>query len=299
MTAERRKSLILLHFIVFLWGFTAILGKGITLAASYIVWYRMGIATLSIWIYRRYLGKKFRISRKERPMVFLGGILLTAHWYSFFAAIQASNVSVTLATLSSGAFFTALIEPLFFKRRINLMEMFFALLVIIGLSIIFTVGWEFRKGIGLALISALLAALFTVINGKSIQRTEASLISFYQLGTGFVLLSIFLTTRNGIEGSTFAIPTGTDTLLLLILGTVCTAYAFTVGIEVMKHLSPYTVSLANNLEPVYGILLAVLFFGSSEFMGARFYLGGAILLIAIFGESVLRSRQVNRKKKSI
>ncbi len=232
-------------------------------------------------------------------MVFLGGILLTAHWYSFFAAIQASNVSVTLATLSSGAFFTALIEPLFFKRRINLMEMFFALLVIIGLSIIFTVGWEFRKGIGLALISALLAALFTVINGKSIQRTEASLISFYQLGTGFVLLSIFLTTRNGIEGSTFAIPTGTDTLLLLILGTVCTAYAFTVGIEVMKHLSPYTVSLANNLEPVYGILLAVLFFGSSEFMGARFYLGGAILLIAIFGESVLRSRQVNRKKKSI
>ncbi len=299
MTAERRKSLILLHFIVFLWGFTAILGKGITLAASYIVWYRMGIATLSIWIYRRYLGKKFRISRKERPMVFLGGILLTAHWYSFFAAIQASNVSVTLATLSSGAFFTALIEPLFFKRRINLMEMFFALLVIIGLSIIFTVGWEFRKGIGLALISALLAALFTVINGKSIQRTEASLISFYQLGTGFVLLSIFLTTRNGIEGSTFAIPTETDTLLLLILGTVCTAYAFTVGIEVMKHLSPYTVSLANNLEPVYGILLAVLFFGSSEFMGARFYLGGAILLIAIFGESVLRSRQVNRKKKSI
>ncbi len=288
MPQDRKKSLALLHFIVFLWGFTAVLGKGIHLDAPDIVFYRMSIAAASLGLFLLFRRKTIRIGLQLLLHILLGGILLTAHWYTFFAAIKASNVAVTLATMSSGALFVAFIEPIFFKRRVDIIEVVLGFVVIIGLSLIFTVDPSYRKGIYLALLSALFAASFTVYNGKLIRKTNAVVISFYQITLGAILtgLALLLTRNQGDAVS--IIPTLRDWMNLIILGTICTAYAFTAGIKVMRHISPYTVALVNNLEPIYGILLALLFFGKSEFMGYRFYLGAGIILTAIVIEGRIR-----------
>ncbi len=272
-----------LHFIIFIWGFTAVLGALIQLDYLSLTWYRIGLAVVFLVIYimsKKELSTHLLASDfKSHLRYATGGIIITLHWLAFFYAIKISNVSITLVTLSSGAFFTSILEPLFFKRKIYWYELVLGILILGGFFILIKVEKIQFAGVFFALIAAFLSGLFSVINGIYIQDQQGPVLSFFQLFYGFILLTIIL----WIKGSIFQmpLPTQTDWLFLIILASICTAYAFTVSISLMKYLSPFTVMISINLEPVYGIILAVLFLGKQEEMSLGFYIGAFIILIII------------------
>lgn len=285
----------LLHLIVLIWGFTAILGALISLDAIPLVWYRMSLAVVFIVLYFVIKKKSFKVDGVGIGKFFLTGVIIALHWIFFFKAIKASNVSVALVTMSTGAFFVSLIEPLFFKRRINKLEIVLGLIVILGLYVIFNFESQYRLGIFYALISSLLSAIFSVLNGLFIKKYAASTISLYQLFFGVVFVTVYLLVTNGFSISFFKISK-LDWLYLLILSSFCTAYAFIGSVKVMKHLSPYTVILTLNLEPVYAILLALFIFGEKEKMNIEFYFGAFIVLFVVLVNGIIKNKTVIKKK---
>lgn len=289
MLSDNTKSYLKLHWIVFIWGFTAILGRLITLDALPLVWFRMLFAVVFIFIYNKFTNTSIRLPKKVILKFLVAGLVIALHWFTFFRAIKVSNVSITLACLSTGAFFASIIEPIFFKKKIIWYEIFFGLLVVVGLSIIFNVEGNYIEGIVLALISAFLSACFAVINSKFVVNYEPKVISFYELLGGVLFFSVFLL-ANGSFNSEFFQITLKDFLYLLVLSSVCTAYAFIASTSVMKFLSPYTVMLTINLEPIYGILLAVLIFKDKEHMSPTFYLGALLILITVVLNAVLKAK---------
>ena len=302
MQENKLKNYLHLHLIVFIWGFTAILGALISIDAIPLVWYRMLLASIFIFLYFLLKKKSFRLDKKTMLKFFLSGILIALHWITFFKAIKISNVSVALVTMSTGAFFTSFIEPFFFKRRIKGIEIFLGLLVIVGLYIIFSFESQYTWGIIYALISSFMGALFSVLNGLFVKTHEPTMISFYQLFFGAIFITLFL----GIQGSftlDFFTLTSSDWLYLLILSSICTAYAFIVSVKVMKYITPYTVMLTINLEPVYAIILALLIFGEKERMNSEFYLGALIVLFVVLLNGILKNRKgiaekMNKLKRS-
>lgn len=292
MPGDNFRSYLHLHLIVFIWGFTAILGKLISLQALDLVWFRMLFAVVFV------LG--FVLYRKDSlaipPKAFWGfmalGIVIAAHWFTFYQAIKVSNISITLACLSTGAFFASLLEPVFYKRKIIWYEVFLGLVVIFGLCIIFNVESRFTQGIVLALSSAFLSALFSVVNGKYARQYGPNTISFYELGSGVLFLTIYLLLAGKFDAAFFAVS-AQDLLWLLVLSSVCTAYAFSASVKVMQYLSPYTVMLTINLEPIYGILLALLIFRDSEDMNPMFYVGALIILATVVANGLLKNKKVN------
>ena len=271
-----------LHFIVLIYGFTAILGKLIILPADLLVWYRMLIAVVAFYIFIRWKKTDLSISKTQFVKLFGIGIIVAVHWITFFGAIKISNVSVTLGCLATVTLFTSLLEPFFFRKRINAVEVIVGLLIIMGLYLIFRFETRYSMGIIVALISAFLAGLFTVINKKMVVHQKASVISFYEMLGGFTGITIYLLfSRSG--SSQLQLPSPIDFVYLLILGTICTAFAFAVQVDVMKHLSAYIVALTINLEPVYGIVMAYFLFGETEHMTSGFYLGTAIILTSVLG----------------
>ncbi len=286
-----------LHFIVFIWGFTAVLGALITLEATPLVWYRMIIACGLIYLY--IVWKKIKLKFKTLTLLgfSIAGLIIALHWITFFAAIKASNVSVTLAVLSTGAFFTSLLEPLFYNRKIIWYEVLFGLFVILGLYIIFDVETHFFLGIILALCSAFLSALFSVINGKFAVKYPATSISFWELLFGTLCITVFLFASESFELSFFDVSK-TDWLYLFILASACTAYAFIASVHVMKWIKPYTVMLTINLEPIYGIILALIILGDTEHMSNQFYYGALIILATVILNGIIKT-QNRRKSKNI
>jgi drug/metabolite transporter (DMT)-like permease len=295
MQESKFKNYLLLHLIVFIWGFTAILGALITIDAIPLVWYRMLLAVLFIAIYFLWKKKSFKVDRAGLLKFFFTGVVIALHWVFFFKAIKVSNVSVALVTMSTGAFFTALIEPVFFKRKINALEMFLGLLVIAGLYIIFNFESQYKLGIIYALIASFLGALFAVLNGLFIKKYTADTISFYQLFFGVVFITIYLLFTNSFSVSFFQIPTS-DWMYLIVLSSICTAYAFIASVQVMKYLSPYTVMLTINLEPIYAIVLALFIFGDKEQMSNTFYLGAFIVLFVVLLNGIIKNRIILKQK---
>jgi drug/metabolite transporter (DMT)-like permease len=289
MLNDNNKSYLHLHLIVFIWGFTAILGRLISLDALPLVWYRMLFAVGFIFIYIKYKRMPIKIPKRILLKFLVAGLVIALHWFTFFRAIKVSNVSITLACLSTGAFFTSLIEPIFFGKKIIWYEIFFGLLVVFGLSIIFNVEGRYVEGIILALTSAFLSASFAVINSKFVKDYDPTVISYYELGGGVLFFSIFLLFTNSFNADFFQLTTS-DFVYLLLLSSVCTAYAFIASTAVMKFLSPYTVMLTINLEPIYGIILAVLIFEDKEQMSPQFYLGAVIILITVILNGIIKSR---------
>jgi len=279
-----------LHFLVFIWGFTAILGALISIDAIPLVWYRMFFAVLFLLIYFLIKKKSLKTSPKALLKFLFSGIIIALHWIAFFSAIKVANVSIALVAMSTGALFTSLIEPIFFKRRLILLELFFGLIVIAGLYIIFNVESQYTLGIIYALIASFLSALFTVLNGLYIKKHEADIISFYQLlfGVGFITIFVLATSDFSIQD--FSLK-NSDIVYLLILSSICTAYAFVVSVRIMKYLTPYTVMLTVNLEPVYGIILAVLFFGDKEKMSTPFYIGALVIVITVIINGILKNKK--------
>ena len=279
-----------LHLLVFIWGFTAILGALISIEAIPLVWYRMLMASLFVFLYLIWFRKPLKLSRIEVMKYLLGGILIALHWIFFFAAIKVANVSVALVVMSTGALFTSLLEPLFFKRRLNILEILLGIIVISGLYLIFNVESKYTLGFIYALIASCLSAIFTVINGLFIKESTAVKIGFYQLLFGTFFVSIFILATTGFSAEAYTIA-GMDYVYLIILSSICTAYAFVKSVDLMKVLSPYTIMLTINLEPVYGIILAVLIFGESERMSPLFYLGAVIIVITVLINGLLKNKK--------
>lgn len=296
MPGDKLKSYLHFHVIVFIWGFTAVLGALISLDAVPLVWYRMLLACGFIFLWLKIKKKDLRVAPRQMLLILFAGVVIALHWLTFFGAIKVSNVSVTLALLSTGAFFTSILEPIFYKRKFVGYEIFFGLLVMGGLYLIFKVETDYFLGIVLALFSAFLSAIFTLINGKLVRHTAASVISFYELLTGVGAISIYLLVTTLMTGGEkgfapgFFLLSAGDWGYLLLLASVCTAYAFIAAVAVMKHLSPYTVMLTINLEPLYGIVLAILIFGGKEQMNPQFYYGAGIILFTVILNGFLKTR---------
>jgi len=285
-----------LHFIVFIWGFTAVLGALITIEALPLVWYRMLMASGLILIYIKIKGFKLRLSKKTLAGFFIAGLVIALHWLCFFGAIKVGNVSITLAILSTGAFFASLLEPLFYKRKIIGYEVFFGLIVIAGLYVIFKVETEYVLGIVLALCAAFLGALFSVINGQFALKYKASVISFYELFFGMLCITVYLLFSGSFTTEFFKVSWN-DWMYLFILASACTAYAFIASVHVMKWISPYTVMLTINMEPVYGIILALWILGDSENMSPQFYYGALIILITVIANGIIKNIQKRKKRR--
>lgn len=298
MQENRFKNYILLHLIVFIWGFTAILGALISLDAIPLVWFRMVLAVLFIIGYFLITKKSFKVTKKASLLFIITGIIIAVHWITFFEAIKVSNISVALVTMSTGAFFTSLLEPFFFKRKIKVIEIILGLIVIVGLYIIFSFENEYLMGIIFALISAFLSALFAVLNGLLIKKNDANTISLYQLLFGVLAVTLYLLFSNSFSIAFFKLSTS-DWLYLFILSSICTAYAFITSVKVMKYLTPYTVMLTINLEPIYAIILALLIFGEKEQMKPEFYYGAFIVLFVVVLNGVIKnsSKIKNRLNK--
>ena len=290
MPNDNLKNYLHLHFIVFIWGFTAILGALISLDALPLVWFRMLFAVGFILIYIYIKKIHFQISSKSFLKFVLAGFIIALHWFTFFKAIKVSNISITLACLSTGAFFTSLLEPILYGKKIVWYEVFFGLLVVFGLCIIFNVEGKYVEGMIYALICAFLSALFAVINSQFVKMHNPVIISFYELAGGVVFFTGLLLFSNSFSANFFQLSSK-DFLYLMILSSICTAYAIIASTSLMKHLSAYTVMLTINLEPIYGILLAVIIFQEKEKMSVEFYLGAILILATVIINAIIKSRK--------
>ncbi len=290
MQNDNLKSYLHLHVIVFIWGFTAVLGKLISLEALDLVWYRMLFASVIMTFVVLFNKERIKVPFNVLVGFIVSGIIIALHWLTFYQAIKVSNVSITLACLSTGAFFASILEPIFYKRKIIWYEVLFGLIVIFGLGIIFKVETQYTNGIYLAVTSAFLSALFSVINGKYAKEYSPNVISVYELSSGFLFLSIYLFFADSFTPAFFALSSN-DLLWLFLLSSICTAYAFSASVKVMKFLSPFTVMLTINLEPIYGIILVLLIFPENEKMSPMFYIGAIIILATVIANGIVKSRK--------
>lgn len=294
MQNDNLKSYLHLHVIVFIWGFTAILGKLISLEALDLVWYRMLFASAIMTFVVILTKEKVKVPFNVTIGFIVSGIIIAAHWLTFYQAIKVSNVSITLACLSTGAFFASILEPIFYKRKVIWYELLFGVIVVIGLGIIFNVETKYTTGIYLAVTSAFLSALFSVINGKYAKEYNPNIISLYELSSGVFFISIYLFFAGSFTPAFFALSIN-DLIWLFLLSSICTAYAFSASVKVMKFLSPFTVMLTINLEPIYGIILALLIFDDTEEMTPLFYVGALIILTTVIANGIVKSK----KKKQL
>lgn len=274
------KNLVILHFTVFIWGFTSILGQLISISAIALVWYRVLIAFSTLFLYFKFNKTDIKVSRETFLKLFFTGLLVGGHWILFFQAIKSSTVSVTLVCLSSLTLFTAIFEPIFNKKKISKMEILAGIFIVIGILLIFKFETQYTKGIIFGLLSACFASLFSIINSKQVKQIEPPVIAFYELAGAFLWVSIFMLITQGFNSS--LLLKNSDIGYLVLLGTVCTSLAYVAGVSVMRELSAFKVALITNLEPVYGIIMAFLFFGDMKKMTYGFWIGAAIILSTIF-----------------
>ncbi|WP_452602213.1 DMT family transporter [Pontimicrobium sp. MEBiC06410] len=296
MLNDKFKNYLHLHLLVFIAGFTAILGKLITIEAVSLVWYRMLIATVLMYIYIKIVKIDIKISKKSLIKLSVAGIIIALHWITFFAAIDASNISITLAMFSTGAFFASFIEPMIYKRKIIWYEILFGIIVIIGVWIITQSEIKHITGIILGISSAFFSSLFAVLNGKFLEEHSATKISFYEFISGVIFISIFIQLFGGGFSVEYFQISNSDFWYLFILASVCTAYAFIASVYVMKQISPYTVVLTYNLEPIYGIVIAIIYFPNSEKMSSEFYYGAAIILGVVILNGILKNIKTIKRK---
>ena len=299
MPNAKLKHYLQLHFLVFIAGFTAILGALITIGSLELVWYRMVIAAVLMFIFIKITGLNIKVTKKTFWQFSAAGIIIALHWVTFFESINQSNVSIALAMFSSGAFFASFIEPIFFKRRILAYEIFFGIVVILGVFLITSSEMGYINGILLGLSSALFSTLFAVINGRFIERYNATVISFYEFISGVVFLSIFILVSGNTFNTEFFTLSNSDWVYIFILASICTAYAFISAVQVMRFISPFTVILSYNLEPIYGIALALILFPETEKMSPQFYIGAILILVTVLFDAIFKNYKRRKNKTNI
>ncbi len=284
------KNLIILHLTVFIWGFTGILGALISISSVQLVWYRVLIASLTLFIYFLITKKNINVSRSLFLKFFFTGSIVAAHWIFFFYAIKVSTVSVALICISSITLFTSILEPLVKKQRLSKADILIGFVIILGISLIFKFETQYTTGIIFGLITALAASIFSTINSTFVQKNEPSIIGFYELIGAFFWISLYRIYDGTLKQETFHLSSA-DWIYLIILGTICTALAYVAGVAVMRTISAFKVALITNLEPVYGILIAYLCFGKKEQMTTGFYVGAILVLAAVFIYPIYKKRK--------
>jgi drug/metabolite transporter (DMT)-like permease len=290
----RRNALVLLHIVVFVWGFTGILGKLIEQSTLHLVYTRTVIGMVGLAVAAWWLKQPLSWRTPDLKHYLLTGLIITGHWITFYGAIKISTASLAAACLSTSTVFTALMEPFWFKRKIRAYEVMLGLVVVAALFLIFGLETEHRLGIAVATLSALLSAWFNIINAKLIQRDHAIRIGFYEMGAVVLVIGGWLAWEGDLPPPLWQLPTS-DIIYQLLLGFVCTSFAFVAGIAVMRQLSPFTVMLTVNLEPVYTILIALLIWGSEEQMTTGSYLGIALILASLMVNGWLQRKRDARE----
>jgi len=288
MPTNKLKNQLHLHFIVFIWGFTAILGALISIEAIPLVWFRVFMASGTLFIFLKLRKVPFNESWSDLLKLGMGGVLVALHWVTFFYAIKISTISTTLTTLSSGALFVVIIKPLYERKKIEVYELLLAFLAVFGFVIIFKSEKIYAEGMWVALVSAVLVAWFSVYNSKLIKSYTGTKIAFYELFFAGSFLTVLLLVQNEFSWTFFQLRS-TDWIYLLILATICTAYPFVVATNLLKKMSPFTIVLTNNLEPVYGIILALIIFGEEEIMSLPFYFGAGIIFCSVLINGIVKS----------
>lgn len=279
-----------LQFLVLLWGFTGVFGKLVTMSALPMVWYRVLIAAVVVFIYMKFKKTSFDISKKELfTLLGIGGIV-GLHWFSFYLSIKLSNVSIALSTLSMGALFSAILEPIFFKRRINILEVLLSIVVSACVIVIFNATPEYKLGIFIGVICSLLSALFAVLNSKYTKTIKPTKVTLYEMIGGVITLSLVMVAFQPESIAEVISISWANFGWLLLLGVVFTALAQIESVDLLKHVSSFTMMLNVNLEPVYGIILASLIFGDSEHMTPVFYIATAVMILSILVNGILKMK---------
>lgn len=296
------KYYVILHLIVFIWGFTGILGDVIELPAEKITFFRTALAFIFALFMGLFYRKRKRASQPQKVQLFLTGIIVGLHWFFFFLAIKLSTVSIGVICMSSSTLFTSILEPILFKRKFSTAELVLSFCIIAGITIIFGFETGYAIGILCGLLSAFLAALFTVKNGKFMQQkiNPLEITTFEMLGGALIML-IFVFVSGNVN-SQFFVMSMSDFIYLLLLSSVCTSIAFLVSVWVMKKLSPFTVSISINMEPIYTILIVVLYGVltgvDTEIMSTGFYVGSLIIVGSIFTNAIIKRRTRLKLKKT-
>lgn len=293
-----KKALYQLHAAVLLAGFTGVLGRLIDLHEGPLVWYRMGITAIVLYFFIRFTGRLKRIPLKEALHISLVGCLLGIHWLCFFGSVKYANVSIALVCFSASAFFTSFIDPLFNKTAFSYKEVLLSLIAMLGIYIIMHFDKQYTTGIILGLFAAFFSALFTVLSKQLTVRHDPYTMSLYELGAGFIFLSLLLPFYLLMFPHTKVIPSLLDWVYLLILSILCTVCAFVLAFKSLKKISSFTTNLTYNLEPIYGILLAFAIFHENKYLNSNFYWGFSLIILSVLLQS-LRMLHVrkNLKKK--
>lgn len=272
---------------MFIWGFSPVLGRFITADAWQLVWFRILITISGMFLWLKFRKISLQVTSKDLLKLAGIGLIILVHWIAFYMAIKVSNISVTMVAFSTGTLFSSIIEPIFYKRKIRPYEMVIGMIIIGAILMIFSIETQYWFGILLGIFAAFTSSLFSVFNGLLVKELRSGVISFYELSTAFLGLSIFLLVSGGFTSEFFELDSR-SIIGLLILSLVCTIFPFLASVDLAKHISPYTIVLTVNLETVYGIIWAVLFFNENKEVKPSFYIGVLIILTAIFLNSYLK-----------
>lgn len=276
-----RAAYLRMHLAIFLWGFTGLLGKLIKLNEGMLVWYRMLISSFVIAVLLYFRKELPRLPRKEFFQISGIGFLVMLHWVAFYGSIKLANISVAMICLSAVALFASFLEPLINKQRFDPMEILFSGLAITGISSIYFSDPSISSGVIVGLISSFFSALFSVLNRRIAAKHEPLTISLVELAAGAFFLTFLIPAYLFWQPDTVFVPDAMDWTYLIILSVFCTVFTWILSLQALRKVSAYTMALALNLEPVYGILLAVLFAGEAEFLNERFMIGAAVILLTV------------------
>jgi drug/metabolite transporter (DMT)-like permease len=286
----KKHKLTSLHLMVVILGLTGVFGKIISLDAIHLVWYRMGIAFFSLALFLLFKKQLFSISKKNFFELLGVGALVTVHWLCFFQSIKVSTVSVAVVCMATSSLFSALIEPLFFKRKLLAYEVVMGIIVVVALTFVMGTQIQYLWGYFYGIIAALFGTLFTLFNAKYIKTIGAAQITMIEMLAGVIIISCLLLFQQDYTVFKSFISTK-DFIYLVLLGTLCTAMVFVWMTEIMRHITPYSLIMAINLEPIYSIILALIIFGDNELMSASFYFGSCIIIGVVFFEGYLKNKQ--------
>ena len=277
-----------LHFCVFLWGFTAILGKLIQISELPLVWFRILITCISILFIPKFFENLKKVNKNQIKNLAFIGCLVALHWLFFYGSIKYSNASIGVICMSTSAFFTSLINPLFFKKKLQRSELLFALFVIFGMYLIFNSSSLYILGIILGLIGALLASIFTILNKKAVEEIEPLSMTFIELGSGLLFLTIISPIYFYLFPKSNFLPSTNDFFYLMILALLCTTLPFSLSLKSLKHVSAFTANFSVNLEPIYGIILAFIIFKENKDLNLNFYIGAFVITLSVFSQGFIK-----------
>lgn len=278
---EMKKALFQLHIAVFLAGFTAILGKLIGLNEGLLVWYRMLITVISLGAILYFKNKLVKLNLQQSLPILLVGCIVAIHWVTFYGSVKYGNVSIAVVCISGSGFFTAFFDPLINKRKINGTEVILGFIGIVGIYIIFDFHPQYKTGIIFGILSAIGSSLFPIFNKQLLSKHSPETLTLYEMAGGFFALTLILPLYLYFFPAAYLVPTVTDWIWLLLLALFCTVLCFDLQLNALKKLSPFTSNLAYNLEPVYGIVLAFIFFNENKDLNGQFYIGVGLILLAV------------------